>query len=248
MCPLGRGRLSVAPLPTGLQSKHFLPAVELQVALERRLSTPVDLVLTDNRRSLISVRRDPDKYSLRVHHMFVRAEREALDAIVALAKRQRVADARRRLRQFAEDHQTLVRRKPFKRRTRVRLRGQVHDLGEIYAEIAPEVIEDPSEVTITWGRWGKRGPLTQIRMGSYSPRRRLIRIHPLLDRPDVPRWVVRFVIYHELLHHVIPTSRRRGRRIHHPPEFQRLEAAHPDYERFERWCDTRLMELMADPC
>ena len=37
-------------------------------------------------------------------------------------------------------------------------------------------------------------------MGSYSVEDRLIRIHPTLDRPDVPRYYVAWIVYHEMLH------------------------------------------------
>ena len=33
-----------------------------------------------------------------------------------------------------------------------------------------------------------------------------IRIHPLLDQAFVPRWFLKYVLYHEMLHSVVPTN------------------------------------------
>lgn len=63
----------------------------------------------------------------------------------------------------------------------------------------------------------------------------LIRIHPVLDDARVPRWFVGFVVFHELLHAVLPPRVENGRRKIHTPEFRRAEARHPDFGRAQRW-------------
>src|SRR3712207_8543596 len=50
-----------------------------------------------------------------------------------------------------------------------------------------------------------------IKLGSYSAIERLIRIHPTLDAEWVPRYFVSYIVYHELLHHVVPALRSSGR-------------------------------------
>ena len=47
-------------------------------------------------------------------------------------------------------------------------------------------------------------------MGSYSADSKVIRIHPALDQPLVPRFFVEWIVFHEMLHHVYRA--RRGRR------------------------------------
>jgi hypothetical protein len=39
----------------------------------------------------------------------------------------------------------------------------------------------------------------------------------------VPRYFVQYIVYHELLHHLVPEARVAGRTLLHPPEFQRRE-------------------------
>ena len=60
----------------------------------------------------------------------------------------------------------------------------------------------------------------------------------------MPRFFVEFVVFHELLHHVVP-ARRAGERLeYHTPEFRRRERAHPDYRRAVRWETENLEALL----
>ena len=79
--------------------------------------------------------------------------------------------------------------------------------------------------------WGSRRPIMRgqrsIRLGSYRPDDDLIRIHRILDQPCVPEEVVRFIIFHELLH------RKHGRLAawtpRHSKAFRQEEREHPAY-------------------
>ena len=64
---------------------------------------------------------------------------------------------------------------------------------------------------LTWGRGGGRARRGGLTFGSYDPVLALIRIHPVLDRRDVPRYFLESVVYHEMLHHHlggVPDTRR----------------------------------------
>ncbi len=76
--------------------------------------------------------------------------------------------------------------------------------------------------------------------------RSLIRIHPVLDNLWVPRFFVRYIIFHELLHHLIPTRIQGRRRICHGPEFRAHERAYPDYQRAQLWQQAFLPRLLRE--
>lgn len=106
-------------------------------------------------------------------------------------------------------------------------------------------------VRITWGRRGpSRSRRRSIRLGSMDERRSLIRIHPNLDSPWVPRMVVEFVVWHELCHYVAPplddraASLQGQNRVHHD-EFRVLESFYPQKEEAERWIRMNLQRLLA---
>ena len=69
------------------------------------------------------------------------------------------------------------------------------------------------DARICWGSEGRaRGrKRSTIKLGSYSAQEQLIRIHPRLDQPFVPRYFISFVIFHEMLHHVMPATRYASR-------------------------------------
>lgn len=115
--------------------------------------------------------------------------------------------------------------------------------GVVSTHLAGEFDERRKPV-VSWAKRKRSTARRGLRLGSYDSSRELVRIHRVLDQPAVPEWVVAFVVYHELLHSLIP-SRRVGRRlIHHSAEFRRREQAHPDHARATRWEKTHLQRLI----
>lgn len=209
------------------------PRSALEARIAAALAVPVDLVVTDNRRSMISTRRLGPKLEVRLHHMFLDAPRAVIEELLCYLAE---GDARssRALGHFIEANRHLVKRP---RRILLRTRGRHHDLAEIFREVVATYFpEGVGDVRITWGKLPpQRGKRRSIRLGTYTQDHDLIRIHPALDQAVVPRFFVEFVVFHELLHAVVP-ARRAGSRIdYHPPEFRRRERAHPDYARAVRW-------------
>ncbi len=89
---------------------------------------------------------------------------------------------------------------------------------------------------VMWGRRRKQRPKEYFIFGTIQEEDRVIRIHPLLDQRFVPRWFLEYVLYHEMLHSVVPEeSGPAGRRRVHTEEFYRREKAFPRYHRARRW-------------
>lgn len=90
--------------------------------------------------------------------------------------------------------------------------------------------------TITWGRKMKKRPLRYFVFGTIQEEDRIIRIHPLLDQSWVPRWFLEFVVFHEMLHAVVPDRYdSAGRRIIHHAGFLERERRFPHFKRAQRW-------------
>ena len=208
--------------------------------LERELGT-VDLVITNNRKRMVSARRNGDRCELRVHRMFVDAPAETVDALIGLARGR--AASRDALRRFIAKNQDAIDHEVSQ--SAVRVKGEHHDLTEALQR-AIELVDDHNvgDLAITWGRDG-RGRRS-IRFGSFDFRQRLIRIHPALDESWVPAYFVDFVVYHELLHLAVPpvVDPQTGRRDLHPPEFREREARFPDYDRAQTWQRDNLARLL----
>jgi hypothetical protein len=60
-------------------------------------------------------------------------------------------------------------------------------------------------------------------LGQYDPHHHSITLSRVLDHARVPRLVIDFVMYHEMLHIQIPVTHGASRRTVHPPEFRAAE-------------------------
>ena len=110
-------------------------------------------------------------------------------------------------------------------------RGDVRDLESVFEYVNSCYfsgrLEDPELA------WVDESPLS--RFGFYFGPLNLLAANKILDSERVPRYVLEFVMYHELLHHVDAGNGRTRRRVHHTTEFRKQEKAFSHYEDAERW-------------
>lgn len=233
--------------------------------LERRLRSAfsgraVVLSITDNRHSIISHSVESGVVYARVHHMFLDAPPRVMGALVRyIAFDDKVSG--QLVGEYIEVNSSrLARRRP--RAIPLHAKGEHHDLLQIFNELNTRYFGGTCHALITWGRRTKRpagSPRRTIKLGSYAHLERLIRIHPVLDRAWVPRYFVAFIVYHEMLHHMVPSARgntRQGssniasasgvvaRRVLHPPEFQERERHFRNYERAIDWERRHIARLL----
>ncbi len=82
------------------------------------------------------------------------------------------------------------------------------------------------------------------RLGFYDAMRDLLVVTRLLDNPKTPRYVLEYIVYHEMLHMVHPVTRRPGkRRVIHSREFRKDEAGFPQLEQANSWIKRHLGKL-----
>lgn len=80
--------------------------------------------------------------------------------------------------------------------------------------------------------WSRRPSRTTL--GHYDPSHHAIVLSSILDRPEVPRIAVEYVMFHEMLHLRYPVEHRGARRCVHTPEFKAAEKQFPQLkEAFE---------------
>ncbi len=99
--------------------------------------------------------------------------------------------------------------------------------------------------TITWGRKRRMRPKDYIVFGTIQEDDRVIRIHPLLDRSFVPTWFLEYVVYHEMLHAVVPDLYdESGRRIVHHEKFYVREKKFHWFRRAKAWEEENLARFL----
>lgn len=109
--------------------------------------------------------------------------------------------------------------------------GKFFDLTESFAEINAFYFDNTiPHTTLSWSPNRSRRQL-----GYHDEHLNLIVISRWLDRRIVPRVVVDFVMYHEMLHIIIPSEYQQGRRIVHTKEFRRRERTFQYYTAAKLW-------------
>jgi hypothetical protein len=219
---------------------------ELEARIAHSARQEVRLRLTDNSHTMLSTRFHDGVRSLRLHRMFIDAPQEVIDAVgLYIARGDRHAGAL--IDSFIERHQHAIAARP-RRAPPMRARGSVYDLAEVQRSVSFRYFGGEIELPIGWGRAGtargRRGRRT-IRMGVYLLESRSIRIHPALDQAWVPRFFVEWVVFHEMLHHVIPAPERDGRRDFHSASFRQREREFVEFERARQWEQDNLARLIA---
>ncbi len=227
-------------------------AATLADKLSAEVGATVGVTLTQNRRVLVSVRAlDKRSVAMRLHRVFTAAGPGELGALARCAdaalKRARVEPGvNALLRAFVSANQEAFAAHATPRAVSLVSRGAVYDLEDILRRVCEVDVGYPLPLRIGWGtpRRYRRRPRS-LRLGSYHPLQRLIRIHPILDQPQVPEYFIRFVVFHEVLHYMIPPVDSGGRALVHSREFRVQERAHPDYERALAWERTEFPRLLA---
>lgn len=202
------------------------------------------VVFTDNLHTMLSIKRGQGVWTLRMHRMFALAPPAVLRAVAQYAQTQN-RQAAELLRAFIDHHEHLIRAQAEPRAQAIDVQGAHHNLQAIFEELNAQYFAGGVKARITWGPRGRRkSGRESIKLGSYSVEEQLIRIHPVLDASDVPRFFVAWIIYHEMLHEVHDMPIVDGRRVYHTPEFRRAEAQFEHYAEAVLWERTQVRKLL----
>lgn len=212
-----------------------------------------DLKLTDNRRTILSVRPATDRarLELRIHRSFLEAPEEVVRAVAEFVESRKGSERARQALVTIREHFSRHRGTGARRKPVLRSEGAALDLRQVVDDLNHRYFEGRLSVEITWGRSStgtghrcRRGHTASLQLGSYSYEDNLIRIHRVLDDPGVPRLVVEAVVHHELLHADMPPEIHNGRRYFHTPEFRRRERLFRQLDRANAWIQEHLPELL----
>ena len=102
-------------------------------------------------------------------------------------------------------------------------RGHFYDLDSIFEELNTRFFHGlMARPRMSWSQTKTRRIL-----GHYDPAHNAIIISRIFDNPAVPRYVLEYIVYHEMLHLKHPVKLRGSRRCVHSAEFQAEEKLFP---------------------
>jgi predicted SprT family Zn-dependent metalloprotease len=201
----------------------------LKQKLEHKIGAPVDLIITDNIRSMINIKPEGSRFSIRLHHMFLDADEPVLDDLALFARTGKSS----LLQKFIDKNTDLIGKKEEKKKRKswIKTKGIYHDLKQIFFKVNWDYFRGRAGSSITWGkkRYGRNR--RSIEFGSYHHEADLIRINPKLDSPRVPRYFISFIVYHEMLHSMLEQTND----YKHSKDFRKKEKEFRDYTKAIAW-------------
>lgn len=204
----------------------------LRYSLRKLLGKDIGLTLTDNRTSMLSVKKGREKPNLRIHRIFLEAEESVIRAVADFVNNRKAA--RPVIQAFIRQQGNLL-KSQAPRTASLRTEGVCHCLATLFDKVNAEYFHGEITVAITWGRRAPGRRTRRVTLGSYCRDSRTIRVNPLLDRKTVPRFFLEFIIYHEMLHAALGIVVKNGRRSIHFREFRQREKQFADYEQAVIW-------------
>lgn len=170
---------------------------------------------------------------LQINEGFLNAPREIKKTIIEAALQRRTKARLDAIRtyaastEYAKIHSAL---QANNGQNQVAGSGRVYDLPALFREINEEYFKgEMSQPRLTWSA---RGSLR--RLGTYQPDGDTISISRRLDNRDVPKILVAYVLYHEMLHKKLGLKEVNGRRYAHTSAFRKLEKQFKGCEEAER--------------
>lgn len=206
----------------------------LQESISRTSGMRINLVINENRSHLFTILdRRYATARLSVHRMFLSAPEHVIAAMGSYVK----AYDREALKVVSKYIEANVGRAEFSQRfdaEKLQICGDYYDLKKTMEEVRALYFPDSQPLLITWFR--QKSSRSRIIFGQYHPLMRLVKINKKLDSLSVPEYFLKYVIFHEMLHHHIPTqTSEKGRRLIHSREFRGRERQFAEYLLATEW-------------
>ena len=117
--------------------------------------------------------------------------------------------------------------------------GDFYNLDEMFASLNRNYFQDKLPKPVL--SWSARK--TYRILGHHDSTHETVIISKSLDDKKVPKYVVEYVLFHEMLHIFHPTEHRGGRRFNHTPQFRRNERKYAYFEEAENWIERNVKNL-----
>lgn len=209
----------------------------IQRKLEDSSGLKLKLKINDNHSTMLSVKWEPDCTKISLHRIFLQAPQNVMDALACYLRKEdkNIANS---VKVFIEDNLKKLDYSHELDRSKLYSQGNVYNLQKIYHTLNNEYFQNRLNLHITWfGNLVQRSR-TRVTFGLYHDPLRLIKINRLLDSPSFPDYLVSYVVYHEMLHHVCPAYfDDKGQHQIHSKEFKAQEGLFCYYDLAQKWIE-----------
>jgi hypothetical protein len=176
--------------------------------------------------------------------MFIDADDEVLRSLASFitGRNRKVPPV---LRDFVDSNSDKIRNAPPKgRQTTLRHKGRHFNIKQLFDQLNREYFSNKIDCQITWGANRRVKNQNSIKLASYSDITKTIRINRALDKSYVPNYVVKGIIYHEMLHHYLGVELLNGRKMAHSKTFRQHESRYKHCQKLQDWKEKNLNRLL----
>jgi len=187
---------------------------------------------------------NPWRIKIKVSQYFRAAPRHILEylAVILLSKVYKLPvdrELRREYRIFLDELAGQVPQRKPKQPAGYSPTGNTFNLQNLFDQLNVRYFENRLKRPLLG--WSKNRSYS--RLGFYDEKRKLLVISCIFDDYRVPEEIVRYLLYHEMLHIYYPTSSRNGRRTVHSPTFKSAEKKFPAFEDIQKWIKKNVRKL-----
>lgn len=118
-------------------------------------------------------------------------------------------------------------------------KGEYYNLTTIFNQLNRKYFQNRLAAPVL--TWSARK--TYRILGHHDATHKTIVVSRSLDSADVPKYVVEYIVFHEMLHIVHPTVHHNGRRYNHTPAFRADEEKFEHFDAAERWIEQNVRKL-----
>lgn len=217
-----------------------------QKKLESNAGVKLRLKINDNRSTILSVKWGTDFTRVSLHRMFLQAPRHVMQALASyLRQEDKVMSPK--VKAFIENGLQGLDYSHLLDREKLYVQGHVYNLKSIYEEINREYFGNKLNLWITWFGKSSQRNRSCVTFGLYHDPMRLIKINRFLDSPSIPDYVVSYIVYHEMLHHVCPAYiDEKGLSRIHNKEFKQKEEQFRYFDMAQKWIKQNQANLFAN--
>lgn len=185
-----------------------------------------------NSSSLFSLNSSKGPIRLNINICFMNASSKVLDDILkVIFRKDKKAQMRVKLNAEKDEFSDILIELAAISMPQSSSQGQHYNLGHSFQRVNDSYFNgELAEPALLWNR-----TINIRRMGYWSPIRKAVVINILLDSAEVPKYVLDFVIYHELLHSVLGSKAGKSKIYSHTKEFKQKERLFSHYHEAENF-------------
>ncbi len=223
-----------------------MSVMKFQEEIEARCGKKLKLKINDNHATMLSVRWEPDHTHVSMHRMFLEAPKNVMEELACYFRRKAKSPSPV-VKALMEES---IRKLDYSHRLKpqqIKTLGYLYNLDRLYKQVNQEYFEGKVNLKITWFGKPSSQRRNKVTFGLYSEPMKLIKIHRMLDSFSVPDYVIKFVIYHEMLHHVCQAYVDSKGTLHmHDKAFKKREEQYQYYRLAQEWIEENKPMLFGD--